>query len=500
MTSNDQSDDSSRQRQSSAEIKVTLVSLAYFFFVICSYYVIKPVRESLALELGSENIPLLNIVSMASLVLVNALYSVIVGHFKRDIFIPFITRFFAVSLIGFWILFSFVIPMPGSEAPSTMRQESTAMPANPARLLVASGSQPVEAVDQPPSAAVAPCSHFPAVRRPELSWFKIIAISTYYLWVNMFSLMAVSMFWSFMNDVFSVGQSKRLYAIIGYGGLIGGLVGSSLTSLLVRHTGTPNLFILAMIFLYPSIWCMQYIHRNHYRPEGIPEADRKPVVPAHPPRPWDGFLAVGKNYILLLMALEMFFYTFSATLFSQQFNHLVENELGNINERTAFVAGIYGYINIVSLVTQFLVTRLMMLFANPILGLLMLNFIQVAGTLLMLRQPSLTIISWTIIIRYALNYSTGRVLRELIYIPLDREAKYQGKGFIDTVVFRFGDGLSSAVIFGVLGFYHYGPWIDYSILAVMAMQFYVIIKAAGLYAQRLQQTGTGTTTPTGATS
>ena len=500
MTSNDQSDGSSRQRQSHAEIKVTLVSLAYFFFVICSYYVIKPVRESLALELGSENIPLLNIFSMASLVLVNALYSIIVGHFKRDIFIPFITRFFAVSLIGFWIIFSFVIPMPGSEPASVNRQSvSTTGPNQPAvpaisdsqtlpgKILPASGSLTVEVAN-----------HLTAVKRPELSWFKIIAISSYYLWVNMFSLMAVSMFWSFMNDVFSVGQSKRLYAIIGYGGLIGGLVGSSLTSLLVRHTGTPNLFILAMIFLYPSIWCMQYIHRNHYRPEGIPEADRKPVVPAHPPRPWDGFLAVGKNYILLLMALEMFFYTFSATLFSQQFNHLVESELGNINERTAFVAGIYGYINVVSLVTQFLVTRLIMLFANPILGLLMLNFIQVAGTLLMLRQPSLTIISWTIIIRYALNYSTGRVLRELIYIPLDREAKYQGKGFIDTVVFRFGDGLSSAVIFGVLGFYHYGPWIDYSILAVMAMQFYVIIKAAGLYAQRLQQTGT--TTPTGATS
>lgn len=57
----------------------------------------------------------------------------------------------------------------------------------------------------------------------------------------------------------------------------------------------------------------------------------------------------------------------------------------------------------------------------------MLNLIQVIGTALMLRSPSLTIISWTIISRYALNYSTGRVLRELIYIPLDREAKYQGK-------------------------------------------------------------------------
>lgn len=499
MAIQSQSDSSSIQHHDQAESKITLVSLAYFFCVICSYYVIKPVRESLALELGSENIPLLNIFSMASLVVINAIYSLIVGHFKRDIFIPFITRFFALSLLGFWAIFSFLLPIPGSE-PTRFVGEAT----NGRQQQAETAPAATMTAELPETSAIATRSLSTEAetrsgdlikKRESPGLFKILAIGTYYIWVNMFSLMAVSMFWSFMNDVFSVTQSKRLYAIIGYGGLIGGLVGSTLTSTLVSYTGTPNLFILAMVLLYPSIWCMQYIHRNHYRPEGIPDVDQKPVVPAHPPRPWDGFLSVCRNQILVLMALEMFFYTFSSTLFSQQFNHLVESELGNINERTAFVAGIYGYINIVSLVTQFLVTRLVMIFANPIYSLLMLNLIQVAGTAMMLVRPSLNIISLTIIIRYALNYSTGRVLRELIYIPLDREAKYQGKSFIDTVIFRFGDGLSSAVIYGGLGILGYGFWIDYSILGVMALQFYVILRAAGLYAQRLQQAGSASLMP-----
>ena len=503
-----ESGDEQRHKDNGSETKVTLVSLAYFFFVICSYYVIKPIRESLALELGAENIPLLNITSMASLVIVNAVYSLIVGHFKRDIFIPFITRFFAVSLLGFWVIFSFLIPIPGSEpanltsptagiAVEAQVETTTAMTEAPTNH--STGEKPRSAVpliaerDDSNQARTSESSEAKTAtaKRRELTLFKILAIGTYYLWVNMFSLMAVSMFWSFMNDVFSLEQSRKLYAIIGYGGLLGGLAGSALTSLLVKYTGTPNLFILAIVLLYPSIWCMQYIHHNHYRPEGIPEADNRPAVPAHPPRPWDGFIAVSRNLILILMALEMFFYTFSTTLFSQQFNQLLQTELSSINERTAFVAGIYGYINIVSLLTQFLVTRITMMLANPVYGLLMLNLIQVVGTTLMLRNPSLKIISWTIITRYALNYSTGRVLRELIYIPLDREAKYQGKGFIDTVVFRFGDGLSSAVIYGGLAFFSYGVWIDYSILVVMALQFYVIIKASGLYAERLRQTRAG---------
>ncbi len=508
MNSAESGEEQRHNSDEGSETKVTLVSLAYFFFVICSYYVIKPIRESLALELGAENIPLLNITSMASLVVVNAAYSLIVGHFKRDIFIPFITRFFAVSLLGFWVIFSFLLPIPGSEpanlagTPASIAAEAqiektattAEMPANPGEAEKPRNALPSiaekKAENQTPS-ELKPVQ----VKRRDLTLFKVLAIGIYYLWVNMFSLMAVSMFWSFMNDVFSLEQSKRLYAIIGYGGLIGGLAGSALTSLLVKYTGTPNLFILAIVLLYPSIWCMQYIHRNHYRPEGIPEAENRPAVPAHPPRPWDGFIAVSRNLILILMALEMFFYTFSTTLFSQQFNHLLQTELAGINERTAFVAGIYGYINIVSLLTQFLVTRLTMMLRNPVYGLLMLNLIQVIGTALMLRSPSLKIISWTIISRYALNYSTGRVLRELIYIPLDREAKYQGKGFIDTVVFRFGDGLSSAVIYGGLAFFSYGVWIDYSILIVMALQFYVIIKASGLYAERLRQTRTGEVLP-----
>ncbi len=460
-------------RAPGGEAGITIVSVAYFFFVICSYYVIKPIRGSLALELGSDNIPILNILSMISLVVANAVYSWIVGKYKRDIFIPFITRFFVVCLAVFWLIFTFLIPINERAGPETVFEAAESSFSQPAAELALPGNgiKPVRPID--PMDIVN-------------DFIKTVMIGVYYLWVNFFALMAVSMFWSFMNDVFTVGQGRRLYAIIGYGGLVGGLVGSALTSILVKHVGTSNLFILAIALLYPSIWCMKYIHNNHYRPEGVMEIDNQPVKPAHPPRPWDGFLSVCRNPILICMALEMFLYTFSSTMFFQQLNRLIETEIGSdVNSKTAFIAGMYGRINIVSLFSQFFVTRLMMMLANPVYGLLLLNLIQVVGTFCMMFSPSLTIASWVIIIRYAIDYSTGRALRELVYIPLDREAKYQGKGFIDTVVFRVGDGLSSIMLIGGLGLYSYGTWIDYSIQLAMLVQFYVIIKTAGLYGQRL---------------
>ena len=469
------------------ESGITFVSIAYFFFVICSYYVIKPIRGSLALELGSDNIPILNIFSMISLIVGNAAYSWVVGKYKRDIFIPFITRFFVLCLVVFWLIFTFAIPIGSiheiNEAAAINGEEAVAIGA----VEQSAAALRAEAHELDEFGIASGLPDVPAPINESARFVKILVISIYYLWVNFFALMAVSMFWSFMNDVFTVEQGRRLYAIIGYGGLIGGLVGSALTSLLVQRIGTSNLFILAIMLLYPSIWCMQYIHKNHYCPDGVTEEDNKPVVPAHPPRPWDGFLSVCKNPILICMALEMFLYTFSSTMFFQQLNRVIESEMGDdVNSKTQFIAGLYGRINIISLFAQFFVTRLMMMLANPIYGLLLLNLIQVGGTCVMLFEPSLTVVSWTLIIRYALNYSTGRALRELVYIPLDREAKYQGKGFIDTVVFRVGDGLSSIILIGGLNLYSYGTWIDYSIQVAMFVQFYVIIKTAGLYGQRLK--------------
>lgn len=479
----------------SGEAGITFVSVAYFFFVICSYYVIKPIRGSLALELGSDNIPVLNILSMVSLVVANAVYSWIVGRYQRDIFIPFITRFFVVCLAIFWIMFSFIIPVNEATTISRVdRAQEEVTQSQAEKAPNAAEESETQAKKDLPASSMS--QELVSVADGEISLIRTLFIGAYYLWVNFFALMAVSMFWSFMNDVFSVSQGRRLYAIIGYGGLLGGLAGSALTTLLVQKIGTYNLLLVAIVLLYPSIWCMRYIHNNHYRPENIVDENNQPASPAHPPRPWDGFLSVCKNPILICMALEMFLYTFSSTMFFQQLNRLIELEIGSdVDNKTRFIAGMYGRINIVSLFAQFIVTRLMMMLPNPIYGLLSLTLIQVVGSCLTLFNPSLTVVSWIIIIRYALDYSTGRALRELVYIPLGREAKYQGKGFIDTVVFRVGDGLSSIMLIGGLHFFYYGSWIDFSIQVSMLIQFYVIIKTAGMYASRLKTAETAETAP-----
>lgn len=500
-------DNTIQNKTGASEFKLTLVSFLYFFFVICSYYVLKPLRDGLAMEFGATNINYLNILSMFSLLVVNAVYSVIVGKYKRETFIPSITSFFLISILFFWAIFTYVRPIkemqeaqkkkaPIAKVETVINKEAS----NTSEI----ASATMEVLSEQKPAEASPATTVENKTEEATDWTKVIYITLYYLFVNMFSLVAVSMFWSFANDVFTVEQGKRLYVYIGYGGLIGGIAGSELTKAL---TGVFNsndisisyLLFVSIAFLAPTIWCMKYINKNNQKEETA--VSNKQSEKPKTAKASDGFFAVVRNTLLIMMALEMFLYTCSTTLFSQQINTVVENEITDVAGRTAFWADLYSKVNIASLIAQFIITKLVMMLPSPVLGLLLLNIIQVIGNLLLITLPAgtlgmqmggmstaLLIISWTYILRRCLDYSTARVLRESVYIPMDKEAKYQGKGFIDTVIFRFGDGISSATLIGGMSWFGYGKWIDYSILLTMIIQFYVIIKAARMYTNLVKQT------------
>ncbi|MGM0599283.1 MAG: NTP/NDP exchange transporter [Candidatus Rifleibacteriota bacterium] len=471
------------------ELKTTLVSFSYIFCIICSYYVLKPIRGSLGIELGKNNLPIMNFLSMFVLILSNAVYSMLAGLYRRDVFIPFITRFFAGCIVVFWFVFSFIFP-----ADLNKNNEAELKPEVAAEEGVAAES--TEQNDNQKSAKVQ------KEKKKEVNLFKTnlpraIAISVYYLWVGVFILFAVSMFWSFMNDIFTVSQSKRLYAIIGYGGLIGGVAGSFITSTMVDVMGTANLLLLGLVLLYPSVWCMKYVHNrvsadNEGADENLDESDEIKDIDSEKPRdtvsPADGFLVTYRTPILVFMAFEMFFFTFTSTLFYQQLYEMVNQVFSkNTDGATEFFAGFYGKITVLSLFSQFFLTKLAMKLPNPVWGLFIFPVIQVTATGLMLYDPSLSYVSWGLILGSAISYSTGRAIKELVYIPLNRDQKYQGKGFIDTVVFRIGDGISAVILIGGLNTLGYGQWIDFTILAAMAIQAYVIMNIARRYAERVRE-------------
>ncbi len=438
------------------EGSVALVALVYFFFVITSYYVLKPIREGLAIELGAHRIPALNILSMLSLIGANAGYSWLVGRFDRERFITWLTRSCSVALVAFWAIF-----------------QVTSQPATGMSIWIDPNILP----DWLPDWLAVP------------TW-RVCLITVYFIWVNLFGLFMPSMFWSFINDSFTTDQGKRLYPTIGYGGLVGGLCGGIITVALTSVLGTANMFLVAAVLLEPTIWCMRFINR---RCSAISAVSREtppaePVsqtvgqeVQARKASPWDGFVVTFTSAYLTLMALEMFLYTFASSIFSYQMNALMEAARLSPDARTVYWANIYNMINGLSLVTQFFVTRLVMGFRYPTIGLLLLPVSQIVGSMFLIRMPLLDIAAAVGVVRYALNYSTGRAVRELLFTPLSHDEKYQGKGFIDTLVFRAGDGLSSVLLLWGLAVWGSGPWVDVTIVSTMGFSALIILALGNIF-------------------
>lgn len=435
----------------SREARMAILAAASFFFIIMSYYVLKPIRESLAIELGARQVPALNVLSMFSLVLANGFYSWMVGKYRREVFIPWLIRGSLGCLIGFWLIF---------------------------RELAG-----------------------PAIHGAPLSLTRTVAITGYFIWVNIFGLFLPSMFWSFMNDVFSPEQGSRLYSKIGYGGLVGGLAGGGITAILVKSLGTAQMFLVTIVLLEPALWCMREIDR--LSSESVEKAStladngisgtvvspanaegkdtsgtdstagssRESKIPASPQKSGalEGVRLTIASPYLGLMALETFLYTFGSSLFSYQVNELMEHEITARDQRTLYWAHLYNAINGLSLITQWLVTSRVMKTRSPWVGLIMLPMTQIIGSVFLLGSPSLDIAAIFSVVRYALNYSTGRAVRELFFTPLAREEKYQGKGFIDTFVFRMGDGMASSLLLAGIALMGPGRWIDASVISANSL-------------------------------
>lgn len=426
------------------EVIPTLSATLYFFLIISSYYVLKPLRDSLSLELGAKRIPALEVFSLFFLVFANGFYSWIVAKFSRSFFMPAITYFFIACLVGFRVIFSYVIePTPG-----------------PTDLLSS----------------------------------RTICISAYFVWVNLYILFVVSMFWSFINDHFSSEQSKRLYSTIGLGGLFGGLTGGMITSWFVTILGSANMFLIAATFLAPTLVCLWLIEKF---PPGD-KNDSKPSVGFLEPNPVEkdksefsktliGLKAVLGSPLLILLALEVFLYTFGSNIFSFQLKTLMETTIVNRDERTLYWAYLYNSINTVSIISQFIITKTVMKFSRPWLSLLMVPTWQIIGSIFLFFKPSLEAAAIIGVVRYALNYSLGRVIREYFYTPLSKEEKYQGKGFIDTLVFRAGAGISSSLLLSWMVFFPVGGWVDLFCITAWFCGFYVVAKIGKVFPKFLKE-------------
>lgn len=175
-------------------MRIGLASAA-FFMILCSYYILRPVRDDMAVQFGADRVQWLFTGTLALALLVVPAFGWIVNRMRRALVLPLVYGFLIINLAGFWMLFS---------------------------TRAASG----------------------------------ISAAGFFAWLSVFNLFVVSLFWSELSDCFSTVDSHRLYGYIAAGGTAGALAGPLLTAVLATQVSTASLIGMSCVLLAGAALCM----------------------------------------------------------------------------------------------------------------------------------------------------------------------------------------------------------------------------------------------------
>ena len=380
------------------EGRALLWSFSYFFSLLCSYYIIRPMRDEMGILGGVENLQWLFTGTLLVMTAVIPLFGWISSRFPRRRFLPYIYFFFIVMLLGFYGLM---------------------------------GSGEV------PSAYVA---------------------RAFFIWVSVFNLFVVSVFWSFMADIYNNAQARRLFGFIAAGGTVGALTGPAITTILVHPLGTRNLLLVSALFLSWAIICISRLSlwseslsesksQSKYAGENKTQVGQKEKLIGG--GIWAGITMVVRSPYLLGICLLILLFTTLATFLYLMQAQIIRDAFVNSAERTAVFASIDFVVNASTLLLQIFLTGRLIKWFGLAAVLAIIPVLLAIGFVFLAIAPVLPILLVVQVVRRAGNYAVMKPAREMLYVVLSRKEKYKAKNVIDTVVYRTGDAVSAWVYAGM---------------------------------------------------
>ena len=285
-----------------------------------------------------------------------------------------------------------------------------------------------------------------------VSWAPISIV--FYIWANIFGIIITAQVWTVASTVFDTRQAKRLFPLIGSGGILGGALGGLIATAVVRSVGTDNLLLALVLLLGVSIAIVQVLSRRYSPP--VVEA----IGGRHSSRGNVNIKSVleitARSRYLRLIATLLALSAIVTLIIDFQFKLIVQQSLLSKDELTAFFGSFYAYVGLFSFLLQFLAGSRIVERYGVKLTLMMLPLALLGGTAILLAYPARL---WAGILLKGsdgmLRYSIDKSTLELLYVPVPQSTKAQVKAVIDMVLQRLSDGIGGLLLLlmtSVLGF------------------------------------------------
>jgi AAA family ATP:ADP antiporter len=345
-------------------------SFLYFFALLCAYGLLRPLREEMGVRYGVDRLQWLFSGTFVCMLLAQPLYGALVSRYERRVFLPVVYGFFVACLVAFYLVFRADVGMT-------------------------------------------------------------VAVPAFFVWVSVFNLFVVSVFWSFMSDIFTNEQARRLYGIIAAGGTCGALAGPLFTALLVERVGVPQLMLISALLLGGALLAIVRLLPWATARRGADRAIGGTVLAG-------ARLVTSSPFLRLIAGLLLLYVTVNTILYYQQ-AAVVAASFADSPARAAYFARIDFAVNALTVLTQLLLTRVL-LTRYGVTPLLVISPILVAaGFAWLATSPTPLLLAAIQVVHRAGNFALIAPARESLFTRVDRESRYKAKAFIDTAIYRGGD-------------------------------------------------------------
>lgn len=395
---------------------------AWFFLILLSYYILRPIREQVGTSYGVSALSWMFWGTFGVMLIAIPLYSILVGRFHRRWLVPTIYGMFVASLLAFWLAMTML----------------------------------------------------PDEAQPRVA-------SAFFIWVSVFGLFVVSFFWSVAGDLLNTEQGQRIFGLIMGSGTIGGMLGSQIAGRMVGWIGVAHLLLIPAVLLVVALVIYAALERAcRSLVQNVGQRSGK----ATGGNPFAGFTAVFRSsYLLAIGGFSLMMALCSTSVYFQQ-SEIVDRAYRDLSipesqvedaaialaqqrstapdvvgvsesdrtlaradlrlaasrqAKTAYFADVNFAVSAVTVVFQFVMAGFLMKRLGLGVTLAILPLIYVVGVSALALSPTISVLAVVSTLGRSAEYGLCNPAREVLYTAVNREDRYKAKSFLDTVVRRGGD-------------------------------------------------------------
>ena len=371
------------------ELDAVAWSFAYFFCIFSAYSMLRPIRDAMVVVSGVSTIPWLFTGTLTVMVIVAPIFGWIASRFPRKQFLPWVYYFFIANILIFFAVFTYA-----------------------------------------------------QNRELDQVWIG----RAFFVWLSVFNLFVVTIFWSFMADIYSREQSRRLFGVISAGGSTGGLVGPLITGMLVVRVGFKNILPLSAVLLFAGVFCIYRLRQWVRQHDEGSNSDTVESSEAIGGGALEGVRLVFTTPYFGAIAFALFMATFMGVVTYNYMQELAGVAYAATDRRTQVFSWIDLATNALSFIGQIVLVKHSVKKLGIGATLALLPIVSIIGFALLAIHPIFAIMAGLVILRRSLAFGFSKPASDMLYAVVTAEEKYKVKSFIETAIYRSGDALAAWII------------------------------------------------------